>query len=631
MSATPVYSCLSVLDVVGGSFTSGGGCEVRLRSFTGDGVKIQHVAQARDGAALSFAPLTDTLRVWSPSRRLLLSWSEADKRWLLVDTRSGAVRCATGKKVHGRVWPALGTAWDPEEHRFCFVADAWRNEDDAHDEWKGDGAGEQLDTLDAGLYVMDLRAASLCPARVPDVVLDTALECVMYPALSETDIFFVVVTLSAHEPTGVIFCANRPSRIERRSLAEGQQSGPRALPGCHGMGLAALRYDARSDVLFFVESTSATMHRSPEQLRGIGVASGTRPLSYLTDGPLCLLEPASAVASGALWLTHTRGMQTRLARVDLHTSAVREYAPTSPGESWRLLDVDEVTGDCLAVSSSQLACRVVRVTPAGHQTLVYDNRTVDATASVVAEVVDEGDSLCYALHRRDSSSNLAVLLHGGPHSAASTAWSRQVDAFLRDANHSVLVINYVGSLGVPHMDRLPGAIGEVDVHSCLANLQHALQRHNFARVSLCGGSHGGFLAAHLSLLAPRFACAVLRNPVIDLPAMLATSDIPDWVRVEGGSTDPAVLSHKSPLGRLQADTTLVPCPTLLLLGDNDRRVPWSQGKAWFYALRARGAVVKCERYAGDNHSLTATPRVEVRNLVASIEWLRTHAEDPAKQ
>ena len=41
------------------------------------------------------------------------------------------------------------------------------------------------------------------------------------------------------------------------------------------------------------------------------------------------------------------------------------------------------------------------------------------------------------------------------------------------------------------------------------------------RVIVMGGSHGGYLAAHLSAKYPEsFIGAILRNPVIDLPSKI---------------------------------------------------------------------------------------------------------------
>lgn len=49
------------------------------------------------------------------------------------------------------------------------------------------------------------------------------------------------------------------------------------------------------------------------------------------------------------------------------------------------------------------------------------------------------------------------------------------------------------------------------------------------RLALLAGSHGAFIALHLLAREPkRYRACALRSPVSNLPALLGTSDIPDW-------------------------------------------------------------------------------------------------------
>lgn len=92
--------------------------------------------------------------------------------------------------------------------------------------------------------------------------------------------------------------------------------------------------------------------------------------------------------------------------------------------------------------------------------------------------------------------------------------------------------------------------------------------------------------------------------------MIAITDIPDWCVVEGGLSQDAASSsapssvleafqcHAAALARLWHMSPLplagsVRAPTLLLLGEEDRRVPPSQGLEWYHALRRAGVTSRC--------------------------------------
>jgi acylaminoacyl-peptidase len=170
---------------------------------------------------------------------------------------------------------------------------------------------------------------------------------------------------------------------------------------------------------------------------------------------------------------------------------------------------------------------------------------------------------------------------------------------------------YLQGYGQAELDTLPGRIGSQDVSdmhtATLAALEVNDVRLDTQRICVAGGSHGGFLTAHLLGQYPSlFRAGACRNPVINVPSMAMVSDITDWCIVEAcgvtGSelctTKPEVLYnfnsyespntsqlammyHCSPIRHVQN----VSAPVLMLLGAKDRRVPVSQGLEFFHSLR----------------------------------------------
>ena len=108
-----------------------------------------------------------------------------------------------------------------------------------------------------------------------------------------------------------------------------------------------------------------------------------------------------------------------------------------------------------------------------------------------------------------------------------------------------------------------------------------------------------------------FSSALLRNPVIDLNSMLATTDIPDWVL--GFSSDKDIDFHypptediymdfykKSPIFSVRNCNT----PTMLNLGMKDLRVNYFNGLYFYKALKANNCITKLTLYPEDFHPLS---------------------------
>ena len=226
---------------------------------------------------------------------------------------------------------------------------------------------------------------------------------------------------------------------------------------------------------------------------------------------------------------------------------------------------------------------------------------------------------------------LIVFPHGGPHSMYTTAF-RHDTYTLAQLGYTTLLVNYTGSLGLGQesIDMLPGNVGDVDVK----DVHHAAMQiaPEFEHVVVMGGSHGGFLSAHLIGQYPDFyKAAAIRNPVIDMSNMVGVSDIPDWCYCEAGvdynvyrpptpsAAGITAMLDKSPIRYIDQ----VKCPVLMLIGAKDLRVPPSQGLRYVRYLKSRGVPCSLRVYPEDCHPLSSVP-VSADSLAHVHLWFKKH-------
>lgn len=225
-----------------------------------------------------------------------------------------------------------------------------------------------------------------------------------------------------------------------------------------------------------------------------------------------------------------------------------------------------------------------------------------------------------------------VFVHGGPHSSYLQAYSA-TQVFYARLGFKSLIINYRGSTGVSeeYLQSLCGNVSEVDVNDCLLAIRHFVKSKKIdpTKLVIRGGSHGGFIAAHLSCNEEfKFTSAVLINPVIDMSSLRATSDIPDWCFTEAlghKHYDPSHVPTCEELTELYKRSPISKAPkahvpTLMLLGKNDRRVNMYQGELWVDTLRARGVETLCKVY-DDKHSLEKSL---ADHVITSAIWMLNH-------
>lgn len=236
----------------------------------------------------------------------------------------------------------------------------------------------------------------------------------------------------------------------------------------------------------------------------------------------------------------------------------------------------------------------------------------------------------------DVDSPTIVTAHGGPHSQVILTYYQSVALYTELGFKTCLgkifncsvdcvvikgnfhLVNFVGSTGVDsdYTEALLGNIGSTDVHDLHDAIQYMIQNHHAHKdcIIINGGSHGGFLVTNISSQYPElnFMACIARNPVIDVNSMCFVTDIPDWNLAEGCNSDNRDLKklYAANTEQLVKMYTLSPIsnidkvkvPTLLLLGNEDLRVPYSQGLHYHRLLKAFGVETYCFVY-DDVHDL----------------------------
>ncbi|XP_033231496.1 acylamino-acid-releasing enzyme-like [Belonocnema kinseyi] len=170
------------------------------------------------------------------------------------------------------------------------------------------------------------------------------------------------------------------------------------------------------------------------------------------------------------------------------------------------------------------------VMPEGIEDLLIES--TDYEYSTNEEVKDFNFTYFGRKGGENKSTPWILMIHGGPHANFVNYFSIEC-AILAILGFAIVRVNYRGSTGMgsKNVEYLQGRVGEVDVLDCVTATREALKKYPWLdpeSVGLSGGSHGGFLVAHLSSQFPNMYRAVVsRNPVIDLAAMYTISDIPD--------------------------------------------------------------------------------------------------------
>lgn len=203
---------------------------------------------------------------------------------------------------------------------------------------------------------------------------------------------------------------------------------------------------------------------------------------------------------------------------------------------------------------------------------------------------------------------IAFIVHGGPQGSMGNSWSyRWNPAVFAGAGYAVVAVDFHGSTGYGQAftDAIRNNWGGWPLEDLKKGLKAATDRFDFLKedkACALGASYGGYMMNWIESQWPdRFQCIVQHDGVFDARAMAYETEelwFDEWEH--GGKAyyeDPAAFERWNPVNHLAAWKT----PQLVITGEKDFRIPYTQGLAAFTALQRRNIPSKLVVFPDENH------------------------------
>ena len=199
-----------------------------------------------------------------------------------------------------------------------------------------------------------------------------------------------------------------------------------------------------------------------------------------------------------------------------------------------------------------------------------------------------------------------MLIHGGPQGFWGHAWSYRWNAqVFAAAGYVVVMPNPRGSTGYGQkfIDEVNGDWGGKAYDDIMASTDYAVSNLPYAdatRVGAAGASYGGFMINWILGHTQRFKALVSHDGVYDQTAEFGGTEelwFPLWEMGGAPWDKPDDYQKWSPSTYAKDFHT----PTLVVHGELDFRIPYSQGLALFTALKLQKAPAKLLIFPDEGH------------------------------
>jgi dipeptidyl aminopeptidase/acylaminoacyl peptidase len=204
---------------------------------------------------------------------------------------------------------------------------------------------------------------------------------------------------------------------------------------------------------------------------------------------------------------------------------------------------------------------------------------------------------------------MLLLIHGGPQGEWDDSWGyRWNEHVMASPGYVVLAINPRGSFGYGHRftEEISRDWGGKVYDDLMKGVDAAIAKYPFidrTRLAAAGGSYGGYMVDWIATHTGRFRCLISHAGPYDAVAMYGETEelwFMDWEFGGPPRQTPELYSRWSPseyanaLGKFKT-------PTLVIGGELDFRVPYTQDLEFFTALQRQGVPSKLLIFPDEGH------------------------------
>lgn len=204
---------------------------------------------------------------------------------------------------------------------------------------------------------------------------------------------------------------------------------------------------------------------------------------------------------------------------------------------------------------------------------------------------------------------LLYLMHGGPETMVGDSWGYRWNPQVMAAPGYVTVwVNRRGSTGFGQKftDEIVADWGGRAYTDLMKGVDHVLAKYSFVdgtRMAAAGGSYGGYMAAWVGAHTGRFQAIIAHAAVYDLESMYGATEelwFPEWEFIGVPWQNRVEYDRWSP-HRFAQNYGKYKVPMLVIHGEQDYRVPYTQGLELFTALQRQSVPSKLVLFPDEGH------------------------------